>query len=462
MCAPPYTGRVEKADKVLAAFQKTELLQPGQVQSLSIEFPLYAVMSYSTRESAYLLEAGPYEVLLSRDAHTPVETLRFVQPADLLCRQDEATGEEIRSRFAQYEGTFRRLSRRDGSGARPQAPTEQEHLAPKGLAGYPHLGQLPKLPGGQAPAFGADNGLKLADLLGKAWSDPQWELFLDQFTAEEMIHLVAYGGYQTTAVERLGIPATIASDGPAGIHDSVKAQSGISYPSGTTVASAWNPELAQAYGEAIGEEASFMHVQEWYGPSMNLHRSPFGGRCFEYYSEDPLLSGKMAAAVVRGAQSRGLACHIKHLALNEEDRQRMNVHTWCSEQAIRELYCKPFEYAVKEGSAVGVMSALNCIGGHWCGESQALLTGLLREEWGFHGCVVTDYANMTYQKSAAGVAAGNNLWLAPMDNERLYAKPLRSAFAENPAGFGWALRRSAKAICWMVLHSNAMRKENRQ
>ena len=439
-------------------FCSLALLQPGKTQTLSIEFPLYAIMSYDTKAQGYLLEAGKYEVLLSRDAHTPVRVLCFTQDQDLLCREDTATGTALKNRFAAYEGNFHRLSRTDGAGAFPAGPTAQEQVAPDELIGYPHLERGPEVQGGSQPVFGAGNGLKLADLQHKAWDDPQWEAFLDQFTAEEMIHLAAYGGYQTTPLERLGIPGTIASDGPAGIHDSVTARSGISYPSGTTVASTWNPALAQEYGEAIGEEATFMNVQEWYGPSMNLHRSPFGGRCFEYYSEDPLLSGKMAAAVVRGAQSKGLACHIKHFALNEEDRQRLNVHTWCSEQAIREIYCKPFEYAVKDGGAVGVMSGLNCVGGDWCGESEALLSGLLREEWGFHGCVVTDYAASAYQRSDTGVAAGNDLWLAPMDNEKKYAQPLRKAFASDPAGFGKALRRTAKSICWMVLHSNAMQK----
>lgn len=276
---------------------------------------------------------------------------------------------------------------------------------------------------------------------------------MDQFTVEELAYLITHGGYETREIERLGIPASIASDGPAGIHDSYTARSGISYPSGTTIASTWNLELAEAYGIAIGTEASFMHVQAWYGPSMNLHRSPFGGRCFEYYSEDPLLSGKIAAAAVRGAQSRGLSCHIKHFALNEEDKHRLSVHTWASEQAIREIYAKPFEYAVKEGGATGVMSALNCIGEDWCGECEALLTGLLREEWGFCGCVVTDLAGAKYMKSVTGIRAGNDLWLAPMGNG-LFEKPLLKAAAQAPGTMVPAMKKAAKGICYMLLHTN--------
>ena len=452
---PPYTKRVEKAEKVLAAFQKTAILQPSESQQLQISVPLYTMMSYSTADNGYLLEAGDYEILLSRDAHTVVESLAYHQQNSVMLQEDPITGGAIQNRFAEYEGNFSRLRRRDGIGAKPEAPTAQEHVAPEEIRSYPNLQKKPPIRGGEQPIFGADNGLKLAALSEKDWGDPLWNDFLDQFTPEEMIHLIAFGGFQTTPLERLGLPGTIASDGPSGLHDSVTQRSGVSYPSATTLASTWNPELAEAYGKAIGLEATFMHVQEWYGPSMNLHRSPFGGRCFEYYSEDPLLSGKIAAAAVRGAQNEGLMCHIKHFALNEEDRQRMNVHTWCSEQAIREIYCKPFEYAVKEGGAAGVMSALNCIGADWCGESSALLTGILREEWGFHGCVVTDYAAMKYQRSDTGVLAGNDLWLAPMSNEG-YVKALQQAYAADPAGFGRAMRASVKGICWMVLHSNAM------
>lgn len=448
----PYTGKLEKADKVLAAFQKTDLLAPGESQRLVLRFPWYAIMSYSSERQGYVLEAGGYEAHLSLNAHTPAAVLPFSVEQELFYGRDNVTGAKIRNRFSPYEGSFKRLCRRDGANALPEAPRAEEYNAPGAVKEY--LKDQIRKTGAQAAVQGKNHGLLLADLAGKDWDDPLWERFLDQFTIEEMMELIVYGGYQTRGNPRLGIPETIASDGPAGIHDSVTARSGISYPSGTTIASTWNPELARAYGEAVGMEAGFMHVQEWYGPSMNTHRSPFGGRCFEYYSEDPLLSGKMAAAAVRGVQSKGLACHIKHFALNEEDKHRMNVHTWCSEQAIREIYCKPFEYAVKEGGAVGVMSGLNCVGGDWCGESRPLLTGLLREEWGFHGCIVTDYAAGKYQRTSTGVPAGNDLWLCPMGNGK-YRRMLQKAWQADPEGLLPAMRHSVKSICYMVLHTNA-------
>lgn len=449
----PYDGRVEKAKKVLAGFHKTGLLAPGEEEALAITIPKYAFMSFDTARHAYVLDKGDYKVLLSSDAHTVKCPLSYTQETELIYTDDPHTGKPIKRRFSAYEGAFRHLSRQDGLGAMPSAPLGEDFTAPTRVVGYPNVKDAPAPD--PRPMFpdASDKGIKLAELKGKAWDDPMWDAFLSQLTTEEMAYLIAHGGYETRSIDRLGIPATIASDGPAGIHDSVTARSGISYPSGTTIASAWNPDLAQKYGEAIGMEAAFMHVQEWYGPSMNLHRSPFGGRCFEYYSEDPLLSGKIAAAVVSGAQSKGLACHIKHFALNEEDKHRLSVHTWASEQAIREIYAKPFEYAVKEGGAVGVMSALNCVGEDWSGECEALQTGLLREEWDFHGCVVTDYASAKYMKSVTGVLAGNDLWLAPMGNA-MYERPLLEAAGKSPTVMLPHMRRAIKDILWMILHTN--------
>lgn len=449
----PYSGQIEKAKKVLAEFAKTKLLQPGEAETVAITIPKYAFMSFDTKKGAYLLECGLYHVLLSSDAHTVRCCLGFTQESALTYTNDPMTGKSIRRRFEGYEGDFKRLSREDGPSAMPSAPSGDDFIAPKRISTYPNLHDRPTAQTNADSPKPTENNIMLSDLKGKAWDDPMWEDFLAQFSLEDMAYLISHGGYETRAVDRLCIPRTIASDGPAGIHDSVTARAGVSYPSGTTLASTWNPALAKAYGEAIGEEAQFMHVQEWYGPSMNLHRSPFGGRCFEYFSEDPLLSGKMAAATVTGAQSKGLVCHIKHFALNEEDKHRLSVHTWCSEQAIREIYTKPFEYAVKEGGAMGVMSALNCVGADWSGECEALQTGLLREEWNFTGCVVTDYAAAKYMKTVTGVLAGNDLWLAPNGNGK-FEKPLLSAARSAPGAMLPAMRRATKSICYMILHSN--------
>lgn len=447
---PPYTGKIEKPKKVLAAFAKTATLEAGQSETINLHFPLYDAASYDTANGCYVLEAGEYAAEIARNAHEPVAECGFTLE-EVKFSRDPVTNRPIQNRFGDFEGSFKKLTRKNPAVLMPEPPVDHDYIAPESVVNY-LKDQVPVL-GGQMPSLGMDHGIKLSDLRGKAWDDPLWEKFLAQFTAEEMIRLITHGGYQTTKNDRLGLPETIASDGPGGIHDSVTCRSGISYPCGTVIASTWNAELAQQYGAAVGAEASFMHVQEWYAPSLNIHRSPFGGRCFEYYSEDPLLVGKIGAAVVRGAQSQGLVCYIKHFALNEEDAHRMSVHTWCSEQAIREIYTKPFEMAVKEGGANGVMSALNCIGVTWAGECAPLLTGLLRQEWDFHGCVVTDFANMKYQRCDTGVMAGNDLWLAPMGNDG-YIKELRRAYQNDPAGMGRAMQKAVKNICYMVLQTN--------
>lgn len=451
---PPYTGKIEKPRKVLAVFAKTKTLSPKESEKITLNFSLYDIASYDTTNGCYALEAGEYTVEIARNAHEPVAECGFALDAAAF-PLDPVTHKPIANRFYGFEGDFKKLTRRNLADYVPEPPQGHDYIAPECVVNY-LKDSLPIL-GGKVPRMGEDYGINLSELKGKDWNDPLWEKYLSQFTAEEMIHLITHGGYQTTKNERLGLPETIASDGPGGIHDSVTRRSGISYPSGTTIASTWNVDLAQQYGCAVGSEASFMHVHEWYAPSLNIHRSPFGGRCFEYYSEDPLLVGKIGAAVVRGAQSQGLICHIKHFALNEEDAHRMSVHTWCSEQAIREIYAKPFEIAVKEGGANGVMSALNCIGATWAGECKPLLTGLLREEWDFHGCVVTDFANMKYQRCDIGVLAGNDLWLAPMGNGG-YIKALQNAYCNDPASVGWAMRKAVKNICYMVLQTNCIPK----
>lgn len=447
----PYTGKIEKPAKVLAGYQKTDLLQPGDSQKVTIHIPWYTFASFDTSRAIYCLEKGDYKVEFAHNAHNPAAVKDFTLKDEMDWNKDPQTGKTIERRFKDYEGTFKKLSRKDGVNAMPEAPTDDDYIAPKSIVMYNK--KLPSLKKVSIPDDKKDNGLKFEDVRKLSYDDPKWDQFVDQLSVKEMIHLACYGGYQTTAVKRLGIPETNASDGPGGIHDSVESREGVSYPSGTIIASTWNPNLAFAWGDAIGKESRYMHVQEWYGPSLNLHRTPFGGRNFEYMSEDPYLIGTMGAQAVRGAQAQGLICHVKHFALNEEDKNRTSVHTWASEQAIREIYTKPFEYAVKVGNTHGIMSALNCLGDKWCGECKELQTGLLRDEWGFQGAVVTDYASASYQRADTGLLAGNDLWLCPMLNSQ-YTSMVESAYGKDPAAMTAALRRASKNICYMVAQSN--------
>lgn len=437
----PYTGRVEKPVKVLVAYAKTELLAPGKRETLQLQVPCYNFASWTP--AGYLLEAGDYVLEFAENAHTVRHTCTFTL--------EEKRFAGTKRRFEGYEGEFRRLSRRDEDASVLTPPEEKEYLAPDCVKNY--LRDTVPVRGGEQPAVGVNRGLRFRDVCGKPYSDELWQKFTEQFTVDELIHLICFGGYQTTPNERFGLPETIQSDGPAGIHDCIDGTTGISYPSGVLLACGWNSSLAEQFGAAVGSEAAYMHVQGWYGPAINIHRHPFGGRNFEYYSEDPLLAGKTGAAVVRGAQEKGLVCFVKHFALNNEDANRQHVHTWASEQSIREIYCKAFELTVREGDAHGIMSALNDIGGKWTGECESLMTGLLREEWDFTGCVVTDFAGAKYMRSDFGVLAGNDLWLAPMNNEG-HVKSLKEFVKKDPAGAIRAMQRAAKHILFAAAQSN--------
>ena len=233
---------------------------------------------------------------------------------------------------------------------------------------------------------------------GLAYDDEQWEPLLDQLTIDEMNTMIALGGYQTAAAESIGKVTTTDCDGPASINNNFTGVGSIGFPCGVMIANTFNEDIARAFGQSIGEMADEMNVSGWYAPAMNIHRSAFAGRNFEYYSEDGLLSGKIASQAVQGAAEHGVYAYIKHFALNDQETNRWEMlTTWSNEQAIRELYLKPFEICVKEGNAQAVMSSYDYIGSQWAGACSPLLETVLRDEWGFEGFVVTDYfANFGY------------------------------------------------------------------
>ena len=319
---------------------------------------------------------------------------------------------------------------------------------------------------GEAPKTGVkhkDGDITLSDV---AKDESLWDAFLDQLTVSEMISLVADCGYETTGLDRLGIPGTSDNDGPSCIKGSgglLYSDCGLAFPVSTALACTWNDELAEEFGNIIGEEGVQLGTHVWYAPGCNLHRSPQGGRNNEYYSEDPLLSGKMSAAVTRGVQSHGIIVTVKHFAANDQEtnRQSNGLYTWLNEQSLRELYLEPFEITVKEGETKGVMSAYNRIGAQWCGGSPALLIDLLRNEWGFDGFVITDASiDLTgegYLDPALAVYARNSgiLTMLYVISAPQTLISMRLAYAKDPIGFGNALRLCVYDICRMKIQSNA-------
>lgn len=319
--------------------------------------------------------------------------------------------------FAQGDVTY--LSRADGFAnyAEATAAPANHSLSAQALADYASAATFDAAkyddPNAVMPTTGANNGLKLADLSGVAYDDPKWEQLLDELTVNDLFSLTADGGYHTVGVESIGLSATEDCDGPTGVHSNYNPAAGPSYPGSVMLACTWNQPLAKARGEQIAKECAEINCAGWYAPAMNIHRSAFGGRNFEYYSECGVLSGLTAAAEVSGATENGLICYVKHFAFNDQDNYRQNnICTWLNEQSAREIYLKAFEQPLKAGG-MGVMTSMNAVGPVWAGGCKALLTNILRDEWGFHGAVITDaVVSAWYMDGNLAIRTGGTKMLA--------------------------------------------------
>lgn len=290
------------------------------------------------------------------------------------------------------------------------------------------------------------------------YDSPVWELLLSQMSLQEISDLVSQGGYRTAPVDSIEKSVTMDIDGPAGMQPflgfGIDIQPGVGYPTEVVVASTWNVELAEEMGECVGQFANTQNVSGWYAPAMNGHRSPFAGRNFEYYAEDGVLAGKMAAAATIGARQQGIWVYLKHFALNDQElhRDQEGLFTFSNEQAIREIYLKPFEIAVKEGETTGIMSSFNRIGITWSGAHYGLCTTVLRNEWGFRGTVITDfYMNWgnTYMNAQKGILAGNDLYLNPFQGEGV-----TTGMLEGNNRLSQAAVKSSKNILYMTSRGN--------
>lgn len=447
----PYTpGGIEKSAVELAGYAKTSMLEPGASETVTVTFDVRDMASWDTEgHGAYLLEAGTYEISVRSDVHTPLAQFEHVVAQDVVYGTDADTGHELTNRFGYAEGDLTYLSRADWEGTFPQAPEDGTTASDELLA---RMDPEFEPATGETPTYGADNDLVLADLEGLDYDDPRWEEFLDQLTLDEQIDLFAKGAYRTQAVDRLGIPAMDLLDGPAGLNSLFSPLEAAAYPTQIVVASTWNDELAYALGEAVGTEANAYDIEGWYAPGMNLHRTALGGRDFEYFSEDPYLSGKMSAAMVSGAESKGVLTFMKHFALNEQEvNARSGVNVFVDEQAMRELYLKPFEITVKDADPTGAMSSFINIGGVWAGGNEQLLQDVLRGEWGFDGVVSTDAVLGAWMDPGLAARYGNDLMLAMLPGSD---KATKAAIDQDPVGVGNALRDRVHTILYTVLQTN--------
>lgn len=423
---PPYTdGGIEKASKNLAGFEKTKELQPGESQKVTVKFDDDDMASYDYKGAkAYVLEKGDYDISIQSDSHHMIDHKAITVKDTVTYDSDSNThnGDKTvaTNQFDDVVGDVTYLSRADHFANYKEAtaaPTNFEMSDKAKETFYNNSNYDPKKfdkDSDKMPTTGAKNGLKLSDMYGKDYDDADWDKLLDQLTFDDMDNLIANGGYGTPAVKSVGKIQLTDADGPASLNNNFTGVGSIGFPASTAFACTWNRDLAKQFGEMIGDMAHDMHVAGWYAPAMNIHRNAFSGRTFEYFSEDSLLSGVMASSEISGAKSKGVYSFMKHFALNDQETKRTEMLcTWTNEQAMREIYLKPFEMSVKEGGAQAVMSSFNYIGNTYAGADSALLQTVLRGEWGFKGFVLTDYfGGYGYQNADQEVRAGNDSMLA--------------------------------------------------
>jgi beta-glucosidase len=459
---PPYTnGGIEKASANLAAFDKTGLLRPGASETVNIRIKAEELASYDEYgEGAYVLEAGNYGISIRSNSHTVIDGRTFTVDSTVVYKDGNKRSTDnvpAQNRFETARGGVTYLSRADhfanyaAATAAPSSNTMSPQHKSLFISNVNYDPAAYNNPADTMPVTGAKNNVKLASLRGLPYDDPAWEPLLDQLTVQDMNALIGLAGYQTAALDVVGKYATMDCDGPSSINNNFTRVGSVGFPSVTMLACTWNQEMALAYGESIGKMADEMNVSGWYAPAMNNHRSAFAGRNFEYYSEDGLLAGKLAAQSVRGAEKYGVYAYIKHYALNEQEENRSSMLcTWSTEQAIREIYLKPFEVAVKEGKAKAVMSAFNYVGLEWTGGSNALLNKVLRDEWGFRGFVLTDYfAERGYMNADQAVRNGNDAMLI---NYHISTNNVRDTVSATSVK---AMRQSVKNIMYTVVNSRA-------
>ena len=426
---PPYTnGGIEKSSANLIEFEKTNLLQPGESQTVTVTFSIEDMASYDENNAkAYVLEKGDYVISINSDSHTVLDQKTYTADKDVVYKGENKRASDDTAAtnvFEDAKGDVTYLSRADHF-----ANYEEATAAPASAElGEPYVSEYHLNSNFDKttylndedvmPTTGADNGLTLADMRDADYDDPRWEKLLDQLTVDEMANMIAMAGYQTAAMDSVGKVATLDFDGPAAINNNFTGVGSIGFPIEVVVASTWNKELAQAWGECMGKISQEMGAEGWYAPGMNTHRTAFGARNYEYFSEDGVLAGNMGAKAVEGARKYGVYSYIKHFALYEGNAKMVSV--WSNEQAIREIYLKPFEISVKQGGANAVMVSWSFLGDKWTGECSNLMNTVLREEWGFRGMALTDFFRNNghgFMNADAALANGVDAMLSTFNGE---------------------------------------------
>ena len=413
-------GKLGKPARELAGYRKTRLLAPGEAETVIIRFPLSRMASYDdlgkVRKSAWVLEAGQYRFFVGtsvRDVKELAETWETAE--DLVTEQlTPRMVPTCLEKRLKADGSWEELPT---AACNDYTSTVLEPMSHDELHATPEVRAVPRIKN-----FGRDLGMRLKDV---ADGKTSLEDFVSALPTEDLEHLL--GGQPNVGLANTfgygnnplyGIPNIMTADGPAGIrfHRGLGVTT-MAFPCATLLGSTWDPEICYEVGAAAALEAKENNIMVWLAPGVNIHRNPLCGRNFEYFSEDPLLAGKQAAGMIRGIQSRHIAATPKHFALNNKETNRRNCDSRASERAIREIYLKQFEILVKEAHPWSIMSSYNVINGHRASENKDLLTGILREEWGFDGMVTTDW--WTFGEHYKEVAAGNDMKMATGFPDRL-------------------------------------------
>lgn len=488
----PYTNydkenQIEKASVELVGFAKTETLEPGEQEEVKISIPKSEMKAYDAYGTgSYILDAGDYYFAVGENAHDALNNIlaskgytsangmdadgntEFVYKTTVSDLDTETyttaqkTGNKITNQFTDgdiktYDSNFTYLSRSNWSGTWPTTYQNGNWEAPEALINGEAIKTVDATVE-EDPVVSTENDktgkLTVAMMKDVDYDDPLWDTLIQQMSVEELDNLVRVGGYGTVGVDSIQLPATTDKDGTAGISSTlVGGENGTAFPPEIVIASTFNKQLAEEFGKCIGEDSIDLGVAGWYAPAMNIHRTPYSGRNFEYYSEDGFLSGEMGASTVEGAQSKGAMVTIKHFALNDQETNRMGVNIFANEQSIRDLYLKAFEPAVESADAHGVMASMNRIGNTWTGGHKGLMTNVLRNEWGFEGFVVTDqasYASFAYEDLREGLDAGTDLWLnSDAELWKLSEGDMNSTVITN-------MQKAAKHIVFAISRSNAM------
>ena len=465
---PPYTdGGIEKATANLIGYEKTGMIEPGESENVTFEIDYEDMASYDsdrikTADGAYVLEAGDYQINLCSDSHHVVDTYTATVDTDRI--YDDAhdgkrsSDEQAATNQLDYaKGDVTYLSRAGHFANYEEAvagPTDfvMPQEAKDNYASVVTFDASKYDAEAQMPVTGADNSLKIQDMAGVDYDDEKWDSLLDQLTVSELKEIAGNGTFHVVATSSINLPYIYETDGPTAVNSFFTGKYGTAFPAPIMVASTWNKELAAAFGTCIGNELCDFGFTGWYGPGMNIHRNAFSGRNFEYYSEDGYLSGCVAAAEVKAVRELGIIPYMKHFALNDSETDRARgICTWSTEQAIREVYLKPFEMAIKEGGANGIMNSKNSIGSRWIGSNADVQNTIVRGEWGFKGIIGTDSLDAVseyYENQNEALRAGTDKMLCMSYSDDYWA--------DESAGTVTALRTAAHHILYALANSNAM------